>query len=545
MTRLGFSDARLTFSTGLLNCAHLARPLIIGSFLVCTVRMSDANSEGPHLVFFSHWSQIPYFATISRVLKEERQVRTTLWTMGGYAERRGEKTGAFDRIENFLPSASALDVADSEHRSNVGWARDLEERLGTTFFHRDLAQDRYFAGRTMPEIRYEDLPPEGWDERRLYAFMRIVGQEVDDRVSREDVDLMWVEMNSAPYRLARRLCEQYDVPAVHYGSARLWEGRGYLETGLGFVWEECRDTYRQFSRHGIPEHLRQKAEERLNEIWREHSQPTYHIENKRGRKSFWERLDVQQIAQNFQYWWKCLREPWTQNPRHLPAGLFSSWGQIKRYLHSRSSERFYRDAVSRDVDLDRRYAVYFLHVQPEMTVENMAFEYQDQVATIRNLVAGLPADVPLYVKEHKPMVGRRREAFYAELAHIPGVVLVDDTTHSHQYIQNAQVVLTLTGTVGLEAMVYGTPAVAMGDVFYTEFEGIYHTTSIRHAERLLHAPATLEGADRTDVVRMLAALYSASAPAAWPPDLTDAPEGTRDLIRLVESQLNQQQAIEE
>lgn len=497
------------------------------------------NDSGSHVVFFSHRSQIPYFATVSRALKEERKVRTTLWTMGRYAERRGEKTGAFDRIENFLPSASALDVADSEHRSNLGWARDLEERLGTTFFHRDLAQDRYFAGRTMPEIRYEELPPEGWEERRLYAFMRIVGQEVDDRLSREDVGLMWVEMNSAPYRLARRLCEQYDVPAVHYGSARLWEGRGYLETGLGFVWEDCRDTYQHFATHGIPARLEEKAEERLDQIQKEHSQPTYHIENKRGRESFWERLDVQQIAQNFQYWWRCLWEPWRQNPRHLPAGLVSPWGQIKRYLHSRSSERFYREAVCRDVDLDRRYAVYFLHVQPEMTVENMAFEYQDQVATIRNLVAGLPADVPLYVKEHKPMVGRRRKAFYAELAHIPGVVLVNDTIHSHQYIQNAEVVLTLTGTVGLEAMVYSTPVVALGDVFYTDFKGAYHLSGFKDAQQLLRRPESLEGAERRDAIRMLGALYEASAPATWPLDRTDATEGTRGLVHLVGERLGE------
>jgi capsule polysaccharide modification protein KpsS len=215
-------------------------------------------------------------------------------------------------------------------------------------------------------------------------------------------------------------------------------------------------------------------------------------------------------------------------------------GQLKRYVRTRRSQQYYRSVVNRNVDLSRPYAVYFLHVQPEMTVEAMAFEYQDQVATIRNLAAGLPAHVPLYVKEHKPMVGRRSIDFYSELAHIPGVRLVDERLHAHRLIQRAEVVLTLTGTVGLEAIMYGTPALVLGDVFFNRFAGVYHPQSFENIHDLLETPSALSGATEEEAICTLAAMHQASTPGVYPPKPESKPELSRQAVEAINNSFCEQ-----
>ncbi|WP_263841486.1 hypothetical protein [Salinibacter sp.] len=490
------------------------------------------------LVFFSHWSQIKSYGLISRKLRQRHDhIRTTLWTTSKYDKEKGMDTGDFTNVVNMKPPSSDLEVTESKHKSNLKWAKNLEERVGSVFLKKDLSQDRYFQGNHYPENRDEQIPIQ-WNNKRLYAYLKSVTEKVTKRIRSGSVDIMWVEMNSAVYRVTRRICQKNGIPALFYGRARMWGGRrGYLETENGFMWKECRDIYDKLMENEIPSHIRQKCAHRIDDIRERKSQPNYHTAKDKGRKKLWRRINLRRFWKNLQYWWRCRKEPWEENPRHLPSHVSSPLGQIRRFFQSWSSEKIYRRAVCEDAKLDRPYAIYFLHVQPEVTVEAMSFEYQDQVATIRNLVAGLPADIPLYVKEHKPMVGRRTKRFYAELAHIPGVVLVDDSIHSHTLIRKANVVLTLTGTVGLEAMVYGVPTIALGQVFYSHFRGVYNPGSIQEAQSLLNTPYELVGGSETDAIRMLASIYYASSYIAWPPDMENKPKATENLLDIVEQRV--------
>ena len=83
-----------------------------------------------------------------------------------------------------------------------------------------------------------------------------------------------------------------------------------------------------------------------------------------------------------------------------------------------------------------------MHVQPEITVEGMAFDYQDQASTLTNILASLPADMDLVVKEHSPMLGYRPLETYNQLVHTPGLIIADTKEDSHDLITNASVVVT-------------------------------------------------------------------------------------------------------
>jgi len=479
------------------------------------------------LVLFSHRSQLDAYDYLARGLKEEHGVDTELWVLGASG---ADAAADFEGFENVVVLAEGTpENPSSEHyRQCLAWFRDFEDRIGVRFYRRDVAMDRMFQ-QTMFNRR--DCIPVHCDPRETAAIMYEVGRTIQDRLETLDCRAIVSETNSAPKRLAWRLAALRGLEVVHFVGCRHWPNRGYLKRRLGFEWEDCRRKYREFASKGTPSELRAIAESRLEHITTESVRAKSFEDNDRGTDSLLERFSVKRILDNQLRWLRSRQPQYRRDPNILPPESYSPFTRVRRYLATRTSEQIYEKHFSRDVDLTNDYAVYFLHVQPEATVETMAFEYQDQVATIRNLASYLPADVPLYVKEHKPIAGDRPVHFYTELAHLPSVQLVHDTVHSHELIRRAAVVLTLTGTVGLEAIYYGTPAVVLGDVFFNVFEGIHSPTSLPEAKELLTTPNELSGADRDDAVRTLAATYAASSPGIFPPRPQEDPELSRELVR--------------
>lgn len=110
------------------------------------------------------------------------------------------------------------------------------------------------------------------------------------------------------------------------------------------------------------------------------------------------------------------------------------------------------------------------------------------------------------------MLGYRPLAFYDHLAHMPGLIIAATSEDSHDLIANSSVVVTLTGTVALEAVLYGTPAIVLGSIYFDRFAGIYKSDGLEDLRRLLADPSTLQGASEADALRALASLLRASKP---------------------------------
>jgi hypothetical protein len=164
---------------------------------------------------------------------------------------------------------------------------------------------------------------------------------------------------------------------------------------------------------------------------------------------------------------------------------------------------------------DTRFAAYFIHVQPEMTVDNWAFEFHDQIAAIRNIAAVLPADMPLVVKEHRSQAGWRDASFYKELHSIPGVIVLSDTVPATDVVRRARVVFTLTGTVSLEAMCLGVPAILLGSVYFEHFDGIERARTYEHLRELVDDLDRFVPAADEACLRALAARYLGSRGGGW------------------------------
>ncbi|MEM3104717.1 MAG: hypothetical protein QXD69_04350, partial [Candidatus Bathyarchaeia archaeon] len=213
-------------------------------------------------------------------------------------------------------------------------------------------------------------------------------------------------------------------------------------------------------------------------------------------------------------------------------------------LITRVFRKNYFDLVAqKSLPNDIGLASYFLHVQPEHSVEGLAFEFRDQAALIQNIAASLPADTLLVVKEHKPMVGLRPIGFYQELLRTPNIMLLSDAFSSYDLIRKSRLVFSLTGTAALEAMYEGIPAIIFGSIFFEDFEGIYKVDSIRELKAKISdviADRT-SGASEEAAVAALAAMYAASYPGkiggAYSIDEMRQPDNVRLLADAVEHEL--------
>lgn len=124
-------------------------------------------------------------------------------------------------------------------------------------------------------------------------------------------------------------------------------------------------------------------------------------------------------------------------------------------------------AINAD-NLPKRYAVYFLHYQPEKTSLPEGFGFTQQINAIRALRACLPRHVHLLVKEHPAsynymcVPGYRTPDFYRSIDAMQNVNLLDIHCDNFEVIDRAVCASTLSGTIGVEALIRGVPVVYFG-----------------------------------------------------------------------------------
>ena len=465
------------------------------------------------ILLFTHMTQIPDYAVYMNGLRKAGSVQTVLLTLGREERDFGLETGAFDAVKDILPGKSEIDGPDADLAVATRALKDLEKRIGSLFVHRDILMDRRFRGQPAIEIDLNRVPVI-WTGSRTIRFMYVMSKRLEEEIANFDPDFVFVETNSAPYRMAWRLARDKCIPAGQFFQGRVWPERVYLETGLGLDWHQARTAYREMTNSPMTGKELTRVTHKLQTIIKEKTKPvSSQWEVFKSAPGLLSRLPPKRLFSGSRDWLGKRARTATINPRVLPGKIYSPLAKYCRYRNGLKARRFLiKHQTPFDIIRKKNYAMYFLHVQPELSVEEMAFEYQDQVNTLRNIMASLPADMSLVVKEHSPMLGRRQIDMYSRLLHMPGVILADPFVDSHQLVAHANVVVTLTGTAALEAIYYGIPSIVLGSVFFDCFNGVYKPESLQELVRLLSNPDELTGASREDALRAIGSMLRASVP---------------------------------
>ena len=162
-----------------------------------------------------------------------------------------------------------------------------------------------------------------------------------------------------------------------------------------------------------------------------------------------------------------------------------------------------------------KYILFYLHYEPDLSTLVWAPYYKNQALFLKNLAFSIPYGYRLYVKEH-PLMQNRPKGLYEEIGRIPQVRLLASKEPHRALLTNCDLVLTITGTIGWEALLLGKPTIVFGNVFYNCFKG---TIVLRDWEKL---PGTItellnKKSIFTDeeLIRLVVAVKRFAVPGDW------------------------------
>ncbi len=149
---------------------------------------------------------------------------------------------------------------------------------------------------------------------------------------------------------------------------------------------------------------------------------------------------------------------------HCPGLIRPLWfGAVRNPILARRTQRMLRDHYVTSADLaERRYAVFPLHTEPEISLTLYGRPYLNQVEVVRAIALSLPSDMILVIKEHPWMVGKRSLGMYKKFLNIPRVRLAAPELNLRDLIAKSSLVTLLTGSSGLEASILERPVVTLG-----------------------------------------------------------------------------------
>lgn len=176
-----------------------------------------------------------------------------------------------------------------------------------------------------------------------------------------------------------------------------------------------------------------------------------------------------------------------------------------------------------------KFVLYTLNYQPEHSVDVEAPYFMDAFAVVQNIARSLPVGVKLYVKEHPNALGLRGPKDLRRFKSLPGVRLIDPFVDSHTLLQSAELTVSLSGTVSLEAAIYGHRTALLSQIFIKNFSTVETLDQPWKVGEILNQPGRPH--DPEADLRYVAWIISNSFPGTIVDRITDpigiAPENIR------------------
>jgi hypothetical protein len=161
-------------------------------------------------------------------------------------------------------------------------------------------------------------------------------------------------------------------------------------------------------------------------------------------------------------------------------------------------------AIEKFTKFDERYAIYFLHYQPEMNTVPEAGMYADQYQAIHKIASALPSDVKLIVKEHPSTFTKRCDrrwrpaGFYKRISQLSNVYICPLETDTFQLIDRALFISSISGVSLTEAIARGKPIVHFYSMRFSYFDSDYIIDGSREDQSgLREAIQKLDGLEKS------------------------------------------------
>lgn len=276
---------------------------------------------------------------------------------------------------------------------------------------------------------------------------------------------------SLAFVVLNRVAEVNNIPNLILYNSKVPD-RFVVYRGLKNQWQKVDDAFNEFKKKGLKEPERKAASEFLDAFRNKGLFVTYAALNKKRQKSV-----IPRIRSLLRLFYQIYRYGLFKTTYLRDRNIFMPF----EYMFTKLKFELRRRLVSRldifDSPKDGEKYVFFpLHVQPEASTLIWAPFFLNQIEIVNNISKSVPADCLVYVKEHPANIGRRKLEYYRELKKNANVRVLSPWGKTQDLIQNSEIVITITGTVGWEAILWEKPVITLGSVFYNTFDLVNHVT---------------------------------------------------------------------
>ncbi len=201
---------------------------------------------------------------------------------------------------------------------------------------------------------------------------------------------------------------------------------------------------------------------------------------------------------------------WVQNGL-MPKDSDYSWRNFQKTVQKRARivkalKNDYHKITTDTIPND--FILVALHYQPEETSCPTGGSYSDQILMIQLLNQYLPNNVTILIKEHKSQFYTHQESasgrspvFYDRISKVSDrIQFVSESADPFELIDRAQAVVTISGTIGWESAVRGTPVLIFGRAWYEQMPRVLKVKSADELVSALSAIKMLKNKDLTDEI---------------------------------------------
>lgn len=153
-----------------------------------------------------------------------------------------------------------------------------------------------------------------------------------------------------------------------------------------------------------------------------------------------------------------------------------------------------------------KFVLVALHYQPEETSCPTGGVYADQILMIQLLNQFLPEDFDIIVKEHKSQFYTHQESasgrnslYYRRISKISDrIKFVSESENPFVLIDKAKAVVTISGTIGWESAILGTPTLVFGRAWYEGMPRVFKVKTRKDLELAWQSVNDLKNKDIHD-----------------------------------------------
>jgi len=196
-----------------------------------------------------------------------------------------------------------------------------------------------------------------------------------------------------------------------------------------------------------------------------------------------------------------------------------------------------------------QFIFFPLHSEPETAISLNAPQIGNQAELAWNIATSIPIEMKLYVKDHPRMYGLRPVEYYERMRErSPNVRVLHPLGNTLDFVPSARLVIVVSGTTGLEALLNGIPVITLGACNFQYLTGVTRTRNLAMLPQVIRD--ALKNAPHPDAIKRDALLFvraclDESFSIGWYSDITWGPsdydyncQEFRDFCVYVERQID-------